>query len=505
MNIRLIGWRSWGITTRLVVIATVPALAMFLAVTLALYLSSRDEVNNDVQVRGRLIAAALAESSHFAVVSGNVSELERMLKGLLSAGQGIRSIEIANSQHKPIATGLIREASATGAVTFEHPIQTQTLNANLFDNINTPHLSSETETQKGSTRPAIAGYVRVVMSPAALFEAKRDRMYISVGIVLMATLVSWLIGLALTHRLRKPIDTIVGALRAIRRGKYEICIDTGAEGELGELQNTIAEMAKNLNATRQDLESQVENRTSELREAINLIREADAEKRRLIAHGDERVEEERRRIAIEIHDSLNATLISIRLWAADIASKAAAGESSAEIEAIAARISATTDDLYSSTRSIVKRLRPEIIDTLGFRGAVEEIVRHYDQVIPGCQFELRADPNFPKLHGQLAITAYRLTQEALSNVVKHSHATHAYVALNTNLIKKSVQIIIADNGCGFDIKTKPTAGFGLIGMRERVMAADGILAIDKNMSGIGTRITIKLPAADDLPPSGASG
>jgi two-component system sensor histidine kinase UhpB len=256
-------------------------------------------------------------------------------------------------------------------------------------------------------------------------------------------------------------------------------------------------MARGLSITRQELEEQVATRTSELQKAIDAATKADAERRRLIARGNALLEEERRRIAAELHDHLAASLIFLRMEAQRIANLAArtAGASEAqEIRSVAQRLAQTTSELYESARNLVKQLRPEVIDTLGLTGAIEEMVHNYDGLKSGCRFSFEVRPGFPDLRGELAITAYRVVQEALSNVLKHADATLARVTLEPTQ-PGHVRITIADNGKGFDTGTSMSAGIGLIGMRERVFNAGGSMNLTSDPLS-GTRIAIELPAKE---------
>jgi len=138
-------------------------------------------------------------------------------------------------------------------------------------------------------------------------------------------------------------------------------------------------------------------------------------------------------------------------------------------------------DLYEEARSIVRRLRPEVIDTLGLRDAVEEMVRHYDALQSQCRFEFQSEGSMFSLKGELAITAYRLIQEALSNVIKHSAATKAMVHVHLIEDEKLLRITVSDNGTGFDAGTIEP-GIGLIGMRERVDGLGGQLEIHTSIN-----------------------
>lgn len=484
-------WVSWSISSRLIMIAILPAFVMFLVVTSALYVLSIREVTADVQERGRTTSAVLADSSRYAVVSGNMAELQPLLQQVLARDQSVIAVSVLDARGKLLTSaGDTAGASGTDIFHLSAPILLATLNVDLFSASDTLHTPSS-----GGARPndvQVAGYVQLAVSPKNSLSAKRNQIYVSALIVFCATLASGFIGLLLAQRVRRPLLEIVSALRDVRSGTYDVRFSAGINGEPAEIQRIVVEMASSLKAATQSLEAQVKARTVELESALARLHEADSERRRLIAYGHEMVEEERRRIAVEIHDSLNAALISVRLWAADIASKAAEANRATEIESSAERILSTVDVLYASARSLVKQLRPETIDLLGLRGAIEEMVRHYDELHPDCRFELRVSRDFPKLGQHVSITAYRLVQEALSNIVKHSRATIAHVALENDLERCGVRIVVADDGCGFDPHSR-FAGIGLIGMRERVASAGGSMTITGNS---GAKLIIELPIHD---------
>ena len=200
-----------------------------------------------------------------------------------------------------------------------------------------------------------------------------------------------------------------------------------------------------------------------------------------------------------MHDHFNAELIVARLEAQrilDLTSQQIKTSSIEEIRDKAEAIVGRTSGLYEMARGIVRRLRPEVIDTLGLRDAVDEMVRQYDTLHPQCRFALEATGDFSRLSGELALTAYRLIQEALSNVVKHSAATVSLVRLAMSEDEEVLRIDVTDNGKGFDPHTTES-GIGLIGMRERVHGAGGRLEINTGDKA-GTSIAIQLPIGEDL-------
>jgi two-component system sensor histidine kinase UhpB len=227
-----------------------------------------------------------------------------------------------------------------------------------------------------------------------------------------------------------------------------------------------------------------------LQASMRAVRSADAEKRRLLQRVTTAVEDERKAIAIEIHDELNATLIAVRLEAQQIAALAAtasAPDVAAQIRDKAQAIVKLALGLYNSGRTLVRRLRPEMLDMLGLQGALEEMVRQVGSSHPSCRFSLHAEGDLTGLDGDAAISAYRIVQESLSNIVKHARAGTASVEVARR--GHALHITVADDGVGFD-PARTAAGVGLAGMRERVQALGGGFAMD---CASGTRIAITLP------------
>lgn len=484
-------WTHWGIAARLLAIAVLPASTMFVAVTGSLYVTAQDDVRRDVAERGRIIATALAHSSQYGLVSGNVSYLRTTLHNLLASNPSIACIAITDSEHRPVVSECL-DAQASDPSSFEVPVRIESIpDADLFEPTPGPQAGNSEQPTHNPGPLRTVGQVRVTMSATPIFQAKRQALLAASGVVLLAAVLSCLIGLWLTRRLGHTLASVMAALRAIRRGHFDVKLNTHQEGELGELQRAIVQMAGALDLARQDLEHQVATRTKALQEAVTRVRQADAEKRRLITHSNALIEEDRKRIALELHDHLGASLISVRLEAAALVAKAEASGQD-DMAKGARRISATTELLYSSTRLIVKSLRPEVIDTLGLSGAVEEMVRGFDKVHPDCRFACTAATDLPDVRGEHAMPAYRVVQEALTNIVKHSGATQASVALAVSTERDRLHIVIADDGKGFDTAALHHTGLGLIGMRERVAAVGGDLSIS-SAPDEGTSVCVTLP------------
>jgi two-component system sensor histidine kinase UhpB len=474
-------WRTRGIAFRLLAIAVLPAALMFLAVSFALYATAMNDVRRDVGERGQLIANGLAQSSPYGLVSGNLGYVHSAMRQLVESDASIVCIHLLSSQGQAVAAHC-KDRKLAEQSSFEAPVRIESMgDMDLLDPTSSP----------GPLGQRTLGLVRVTMSATPIFEARKGGLLLAIAMVLGAAIASSLVSLRLTRRLRLTMSAVMVALRAVRKGDFKVQLDADEPNELGELQRTILQMAATLNAARHDLEQKVRTRTQELRVAIEQIRQADAEKRRLITHSNALIEEDRRRVAMEIHDHLGASLISVRLEASALAARAE-GTGDEDMARAARRIAKTVELLYASTRDIVKSLRPEVMDTLGLSGAVEELVSGYDKVHPDCRFSLALTSALPQLPGELAMQAYRVIQESLTNVIKHARATRASVRLGVSEGGEQLCIEVQDDGVGFDTGTSSRDGLGLIGMRERVASVGGEICISSPQAQ-GTTITVTLP------------
>jgi two-component system sensor histidine kinase UhpB len=205
-------------------------------------------------------------------------------------------------------------------------------------------------------------------------------------------------------------------------------------------------------------------------------------------------EDERRRIARELHDGIgqNLTALKHQLAIVRAALPAQAGAAAERIDACVALCAHTLED----TRNLSRLLRPQVLDDLGLEAALQWLVRS----VAGDRLhvELHVDP-LPPLDADLQTLLFRLAQEALGNVVRHAGATDAVVRLGRR--GGFLQLAVWDNGIGFDAARALEAGrqglaAGLSGMRERVRLHGGELALESGGdTGTWIRATVPLPGA----------
>lgn len=471
----------WSIAARLLLLALLPTALMLAAGNASMYWFSLRDATMEINQRGQSVAAALAEGSRYAVVSGNAESVERTVRELMAADPSLVAVRIINRDGRPIVEVESPEPQSR-VVELEVPVRLAPLNVDTFD------AAGNIRAGKARRAESPVGFVRVRMSADPIVAASVDRLAKGSALVLLATLASLGIALVLAGKLREPLKDVMVALRGLRDGKYDVQMRPGVTGELAELQSAVVEMARGLRITHEQLEAVVTSRTADLSEAMRRTRLSDEEKGRLIARGNELVEQERLRISNEIHDDLNTVLVSVRMQA-DALVSSAAQRGDAEIVAAATRIVEMVDGMYARARDIVRKLRPEVIDALGLAGAVEETVRHYNELDRHCTFALVAQP-LPPITDTVSIAAYRMLQEALSNVAKHAGATHCRVTLSRSA-EDHLLLTVEDDGRGFE-SVPNGSGLGLVGIRERVSALRGTFNID-TVPGKGARLSIALP------------
>ena len=204
----------------------------------------------------------------------------------------------------------------------------------------------------------------------------------------------------------------------------------------------------------------------------------------------ERLEDERRRIAVNLHDSLGQILLVIKNHAL-LAIQRPPDEQG--LRQRLDEISGVTSQAIEEVRQITHGLRPYQLDRLGLTQAIRASVSQAS-ANRSILFASRVEDIDGLFDKEAEIHVYRIVQEAVTNVVKHSAATEAAVVIKKR--SAAVLLSIRDNGHGFDpAKTSPQPrdlGYGLTGITERVRILGGTLTMDSRPGG-GTSVTVEVP------------
>ncbi len=222
-------------------------------------------------------------------------------------------------------------------------------------------------------------------------------------------------------------------------------------------------------------------------EALRASRE---ELRRLSAHINNLQEEERRRIAHELHDELGQRLTALRMETSLLPHKLGKRGTPAASAAIESMIE-LIDETIVTVRRVATELRPAILDDFGFRAALELELAGL-QKRAGIRYSIVFEPDDLKVERELATTLYRIAQESLTNVARHANAT--FVSVSVELRGSDIVLEIADNGRGImPSERSSSSSLGLLGIRERAYAVGGEADVRTREEG-GTVVSVRLPA-----------
>jgi signal transduction histidine kinase len=203
-------------------------------------------------------------------------------------------------------------------------------------------------------------------------------------------------------------------------------------------------------------------------------------------------EDERKRIARELHDQTSQDLVAVMLSLDTCALALGTDESGVGRHLHTAKSIAET--MLDNIHRLINDLRPTLLDDLGLAAAILWYGEHRLEPL-GIALVFQCDRMNARIPSSLETSLFRITQEALTNVVRHAEATRVQVTLNVD--SHSVHLTIQDNGVGFQtLASEPKRvvdhGLGLRGIQERVTALDGELKIEST-SGRGTTIAVTVP------------
>jgi PAS domain S-box-containing protein len=233
---------------------------------------------------------------------------------------------------------------------------------------------------------------------------------------------------------------------------------------------------------------------SKRRQAQEALRKSDKELRVLSNQLLSAEEKERKRIARELHDGIGQALSAIKFSVENALLEQRAADNPIDLGSLEAVIPLTQKTI-EEVRRIVKDLRPSILDDLGILATIRWFCREFQKVYAGIRIESTIGVEENNVSPHLKTTIYRIMQEALNNVAKHSHANFVQLKLKKN--ESHLNLIIQDNGRGFNLdkamalKTS-RRGFGLASMRERAELTGATFKIDA-APGEGTTIRIVWP------------
>jgi PAS domain S-box-containing protein len=239
------------------------------------------------------------------------------------------------------------------------------------------------------------------------------------------------------------------------------------------IQRKLAEKA--LQEAHDQLEIRVEERTAELRRLSLQLLNAQ--------------EEERKRIALELHDGIGQNLSAIKYRVENALEEMRQRNPANEVNSLEPVVS-VVQDAVEEVRRISMNLRPSILDDLGILATISWFCREVEETYSGIRIEKRINIDENDVPDSLRIVIYRLLQEALNNMAKHSQANLVHLALER--IDENIELTVMDNGAGFDIEEvlseeMSKRGLGLASMKERAELSGGSFLVE-SQKGVGTTV-----------------
>jgi signal transduction histidine kinase len=273
----------------------------------------------------------------------------------------------------------------------------------------------------------------------------------------------------------------------------------------GSLKNVQSHAA--LKRAKDELERKVQERTAELAMTIRALqneikehrqteialRESEEQLRELSRKILEAQENERKLVAQEIHDSIGGSLAAIKFA---LEEKLESMEQNPLPEVISLeKIISHVDEAINESRRISANLRPSLLDDLGLLATISWFCREFGKLHPDLRIEQQLETAEDEIPEMLKVVIYRVLQEAMNNVAKHSDAKR--VRLHLVEQDNRIEMSVADDGRGFDpadhfAEPRTVGGFGLQGMRDRTMLCDGKFEIASE-KGKGTTVHVSLP------------
>lgn len=277
--------------------------------------------------------------------------------------------------------------------------------------------------------------------------------------VIVALLLAVAINVYLVRRLVGPVESLTALARRVDLADHtERMPVSNPASEAGELASTFNEMLARLEAERRDSTGRV-------------------------LAGQEA---ERLRIAQELHDQVGQELTAVLLGLARIEARVP-GELRADVAEIQSAVRGSLEDV----RRIAIELRPEALDDLGLESALAVLCERFAER-SGLAVRQQVADDLPDLSADEELVLYRVAQEALTNVARHSRATEADLALARE--HGALTLTVTDDGDG--LPAGHTPGAGIRGMRERAALIGATLAIDGNPAGHGCRVRLEVPIGD---------
>lgn len=291
------------------------------------------------------------------------------------------------------------------------------------------------------------------------------------------------LGVAISRKISSPISSLIKAADLFGKRNLDYRAKVVSNDEFSLLFDTFNAMAEKIMTYTSELELEIEDR-KKISDELMVSRE---ELRNLSSHLQTVREEERKLVAREIHDELGQALNTLKLKLS--LHRRIERENDETVNDSYTGLFGMIDKTINTVRRIITELRPQMLDDLGLSAAIEWQVNEFSKNT-GIDYSLSNSTGELKVDGEKSIALFRILQEALTNIARHSEAS--YVNISINETNNSIELIIEDNGKGIpESVLSNSASFGIMGMKERARYMGGEFHINSSINK-GTVIKVKV-------------
>ena len=297
-----------------------------------------------------------------------------------------------------------------------------------------------------------------------------------IWIVLAGFVLANLLVYALIGRVLKPLSLLVQGLGKVAHGAYDTRLPalSGHEGrQISTAFNSMAQSVQDTAAARQEAQ------------AATL---ALAENRELTQIIQTRIEAERGSIARELHDEMGQQVTAIKSIGLAIARKAKGQDDM--IAQSAHLVMNCADKIYEGVHRLISKLRPLALDRFGLKDALQDMVDDWRLLHAEVILHLTTSGDLEGLDEEVTTAVYRIVQEAVNNSLRHANASRIDVKVLATI--DFLQLEVLDNGHGVAEDFLVPGHFGVLGIKERAYALEGIFELE-NLQPTGIRVAVKLP------------
>jgi len=420
--------------------------------------------------RGLSIVNMLAAQGSNLILVNNYYDLHELVKHTQQSNDDVRYAFVVGANGELLAHS------------FENNFPAELLSINILEE-SSDYQITELSTEEGVIRDIVVpifdgrlGTVHIGLSDKSLQAILNSTTKTLLYDTLAAVLFGIILTMYLTNRLTKPIRELVRVTGAITTGDFTQRATIHSRDELGKLGLAFNSMTDSLEKLVAELNQKEETMVHLLQKVI-------------VAQ-----EEERKRIARELHDETGQSLTSLMMSLKCLADNCPGNSHECQIEDMRTLVKTTLGRIHSLT----VELRPSILDDMGLIAALEKYITDYRQT---HQFDIdfhviqQVPQRIPR---EIEVPVYRIVQEALTNIGKYSQAQNVSVIITRK--NNGLELIIEDDGVGFEVDALMSGNvsnnkLGLYGMRERATLVGGTFTIESSI-GLGTTIYVRIPLVE---------